>query len=112
MRARGLASGLAALAVAGMAGMVGAVPARAAEYGSDVVAGTRLVGGDRMTSRSGAFSLIVQTDGNVVRRPDGRAVWQSGTAGCGEAVFATDLGTIYAASGRVWTTSGGREGVC
>jgi hypothetical protein len=65
------------------------------------------------TAGNPGASLTMQTDGNLlVRRPDGRAVWQSGTSGCGPAVYSTALGTIYGENGRVWTTSGGREGAC
>lgn len=71
---------LAAIALA--AGLLAAaVPASAQEYGYSVPAGTRLVGGDRMTTSGGAFTLTVQTDGNVVERRGTAAVWVTGTQG-------------------------------
>jgi hypothetical protein len=64
---------LIALAVASEAG--------AASTSATLAAGQRLLAGHSLTSRSGHFTLSLQTDGNLVLRSATRTIWASGTAG-------------------------------
>ena len=109
MRRLATLGALAGPTVLAVALVAGAVPASAQEYPSSVVAGTRLVGGDRMTSSNGAFTLTVQTDGNVVERRGTAAVWVTGTQGNPGATFSVQTDgnlVVRSVTGRALWVSG------
>ena len=86
-----------------------AVPAHASSFEYSVPAGTRLVPGDRLASTNRAYTLTVQTDGNVVERRGATAVWTTNTPGNPGAVL--DVQTdgnlvVRSAGGRALWTSG------
>lgn len=68
---------------------------------STMLAGTDLDPGTRLVSRSGAYSTIMQTDGNLVTYGPGGATWSTCTNGRGPSIlsFQTDgNAVIYSAS--------------
>lgn len=96
--------GVAAMVLMATFLVIGAAPARAASSDS-LAAGQQLVGGERLTSPNGAYSLDVQADGNLVLyAPGARVLWNSWTWSNPEArlIFQTDGNLVlYAATGRV-----------
>ncbi|HEU0192406.1 MAG TPA: LysM peptidoglycan-binding domain-containing protein [Mycobacterium sp.] len=49
--------------------------------GDTLAAGRKLVKGDSLTSKNGAYTLTLQDDGNLVLAAQGKAIWASGTNG-------------------------------
>ena len=49
--------------------------------GDTLAAGKKLVKGDSLTSKNGAYTLTLQDDGNLVLAAQGKAIWASGTNG-------------------------------
>ncbi|MEB3050173.1 LysM peptidoglycan-binding domain-containing protein [Mycolicibacter sp. MYC123] len=49
--------------------------------GDTLTAGKKLVKGESLTSKNGAYTLTLQDDGNLVLEARGKAVWSSGTNG-------------------------------
>ena len=92
-----------------------AAPASAADRGSAVEAPGRLVSGDQLVSDNRAFTLTVQSDGNVVERRGATAGWATNTPGNPGALLdvQTDGNLVVRSSaGRALWTSGtpGRHG--
>lgn len=53
----------------------------AQSLGDTLTAGKKLVKGESLTSKNGAYTLTLQDDGNLVLAARGKAVWASGTNG-------------------------------
>lgn len=53
----------------------------AQSLGDTLTAGKKLVKGESLTSKNGAYTLTLQDDGNLVLASRGKAVWASGTNG-------------------------------
>ena len=53
----------------------------AQSLGDTLTAGKKLVKGESLTSKNGAYTLTLQDDGNLVLAARGKAVWSSGTNG-------------------------------
>lgn len=53
----------------------------AQSLGDTLTAGKKLVKGESLTSKNGAYTLTLQDDGNLVLEARGKAVWSSGTNG-------------------------------
>lgn len=53
----------------------------AQSLGDTLTAGKKLVRGESLTSKNGAYTLTLQDDGNLVLASRGKAVWASGTNG-------------------------------
>lgn len=68
--------------------------------------GDSLLVGASVTSRSGQFTLIMQTDGNLVLYSGGQPRWASGTGTPGStAIMQTDGNfVVYAPQGAVWVS--------
>ncbi|MEZ0381791.1 MULTISPECIES: LysM peptidoglycan-binding domain-containing protein [Mycobacteriaceae] len=49
--------------------------------GDTLTAGKKLVKGESLTSKNGAYTLTLQDDGNLVLAARGKAIWASGTNG-------------------------------
>jgi len=49
--------------------------------GDTLTAGKKLVKGESLTSKNGAYTLTLQDDGNLVLASRGKAIWASGTNG-------------------------------
>jgi hypothetical protein len=63
---------------------LGAVPAHAAPRGDKLEPGEQLLADQSITSADGRFTLIMQSDGNVVLYQNGvRPLWESATLGSG-----------------------------
>jgi NlpC/P60 family len=96
-----------AAAVAALAGWAFALaaPASASQPPSTLTAGQTLTAGSSLVSPNGAFSLQMQTDGNLVEYGPGGAMWSSNTPGSGGSnrlVMQTDGNLVmYTASGGV-----------
>ena len=105
LRRAGAAALLAATAaaLAGSAALAG--PASASQPPSVLAAGQTLYAGNSLASPGGAFSLVMQTDGNLVEYGPGGPLWSSNTPGSGGSnrlVMQTDGNLVmYTASGAV-----------
>lgn len=53
----------------------------AQSLGDTLTAGKKLVKGESLTSKNGAYTLTLQDDGNLVLAARGKAIWASGTNG-------------------------------
>ncbi|MBV9594291.1 MAG: PQQ-binding-like beta-propeller repeat protein [Actinobacteria bacterium] len=75
---------------------------------NSVSAGQQLTAGQAVSSTSGQYQLVMQSDGNLVKYGNGRALWSSGTqghAGAGLTVQTDGNAVIYSASGQpLWAT--------
>jgi hypothetical protein len=76
--------------------------------------GHGLTAGQTLTSPNGLYSLIMQTDGNLVEETGSRPLWASGTSGTGnKAVVQTDGNLVVetAAGTPLWSSgTGGHSG--
>jgi NlpC/P60 family len=108
-RRRPRRAGAAALLAAAAAALAGsaalAAPAMASQPPSVLAAGQALNAGNSLVSPGGAFSLVMQTDGNLVEYGPGGPMWSSNTPGSGGSnrlVMQTDGNLVmYTASGGV-----------
>lgn len=109
MRGRWMRRGAGLVVVAWLLAMLlTATPAGAAA--TRLHTGERLFADDFLTSSSGAISLVVQADGDVVlEAPDGTPRWSAGTGGHPGATLVMQADgnlVVYAASGEVLWQSG------
>jgi hypothetical protein len=92
-------------AVAALTGSAAAAaPANASQPPSILAAGQTLTAGNSLVSPGGAFSLVMQTDGNLVEYGPGGPMWSSNTPGSGGSnrlVMQTDGNLV------MYTSSGG-----
>lgn len=78
--------------------------------------GQRLLPGEALTSASGKYTFMLQTDGNLVlyREPDRVVLWRSGTNGKPVEFAAMQRDgnlVIYGPQGAIWSSrTGGRAG--
>ncbi len=106
----GLVAGL-AMAALTAAMTIGAVQAAsAAAGGSSLSVGQELQAGQDLVSPGGQYTLIMQTDGNLVIYGNGCVIWASDTAGTGSSDYLVMQGdgnlVIYTSVGKpVWASN-------
>jgi CHAP domain len=106
----GLVAGLATAAM--MAATITGVvqTAKAAAGGSTLSAGQELQAGEDLVSSGGQYTLIMQSDGNLVTYGNGCVIWASNTAGTGSGNYLAMQGdgnlVIYTSAGKpVWASN-------
>ncbi len=100
-----------AVAAAALGASLGVVPsAHAAAGGSSLSAGQELQAGQDLVSAGGQYTLVMQTDGNLVTYGNGCVIWASNTAGTGSHDYLAMQGdgnlVIYTSAGKpVWASN-------
>ena len=106
MAAAGL---LAAIVLMFAMAVVTSRPAAAAAGGSTLSAGQKLQAGQKLISAGGQYTLVMQTDGNLVIYGNGCVIWASNTTGTGSHNYLAMQGdgnlVVYTSGGKpVWAS--------